>query len=323
MKPARSCTVARGLPYIVAAALLITVFSACQQPEPSYQERLLTEIAIRHGRSVSESLRQMPFLTTPRQGADLPLLHGVLHDGRIPKADINDAETWRAAAAADFPGWKSTLRQDLWQLEVRPLGSQQTRVGVLYQKSLPTQIPWAAIGRALDYGSSLSGSPVPESAGNAVLIVYGADVPNGSQAVSYGSHIAIRTAYRDHPQVSAWILAHEIAHLWWRSNAPYVDEGMGELIAHLANEGAKRPVIAATPCDERTIYAEAQRPSNLCDYALGGDMFYRLMRLNPNSFAEKTRKLYLTTPQADATQLSQVFRDEASRALIQRYLPRR
>ena len=52
-------------------------------------------------------------------------------------------------------------------------------------------------------------------------------------------------------------------------------------------------------------------------------MFYRLMRLNPNSFAEKTRKLYLTTPQADATQLSQVFRDEASRALIQRYLPRR
>lgn len=304
-----------------AAAVIFSIVAAlaCQPTAPDYRERLMSEIALRHGQHVTQSLMAMPFMQTREAGADLLLLHGVLRSGQIPMADINDQETWRAAAAHVMPRWKSVTDERLWKLEIHQLGQDGVSVGVLHQKTLPAQIPWHAIAAALDHSASLAGVPLPDHAGNSILIVYGAPVPGRSQATTYGSHIAIRNAYRNRPEAAAWILAHEVSHQWWYANAPYIDEGIAELTAYLANRGRRRPSLAATPCQKQTLQPKPDRAPVLCDYALGGDLFYDLMRQDPERFYRNLRNLHRLTPGAGLPELRRTFRGAAEHALLDGY----
>ena len=302
-----------------AIALFAVLAPACIPEQPSYRERILSEITDRHGPRTAQRLLQMPFMETPHAGADLPLLHAVLRTGHIPMSDIHDDDTWRAAAAHVFPHWKSVTDQRLWDLETRQLGQSRVNVGVLHQKALPASIPWDAIAAALDHSAHLAGSAIPEHAGNSVLIVYGAPVRFQAQAATYGSHIAIRNAYRNRPQAAAWILAHEISHQWWYHNAPYIDEGIGELIAHLASRGRPRPALTAAPCNETSIRADPNRAPVLCDYHLGGDLFLHLMRQDPQRFRRSLSNLLHLTPGAGLTELRSAFRHPQQRAVIDRY----
>ena len=306
-------------------ALLISIavifLTGCQFEPQDYREQLLTEIAIEHGNHISDRLRPMSFLTTRDQDADLLLLQSVLITGEPPRQNITDQQTWRAIVANEFPDWKSPMDENRWQLEIRTLGQAGTTVGVLYQTILPAQPPWDTISRALDYAQSITGQPLPARYGNAILIVYGAPVTAQAQASNRSSHIAIRNAYRNQPEASAWILAHEISHFWWRNNAPYIDEGMSELIAYLANQGRQRPAATATPCDEEFLNIWIDRVSTMCDYDLGGDMFFSLMQHDAGSFRKSAGHLYRVTPDAGPHQLVRTFRSPQQRAIIKRYLP--
>ena len=309
----------RAIILAAAIALCAALLPACRDHSPTYRERILNEIAERHGSGLSRHVRAMPFMQTPHSGADLPLLHAVLRAGQLPMSDIEDEDTWRAAAAHLFPHWKRTTDPRLWNLETRRLGKHGVSVGVLHQKSLPAQVPWDAIAAALDRSAELAGVPIPEHAGNSVLIVYGAPVPRQSQATTYGSHIAIRSVYRNQVRAAAWILSHEISHQWWYANAPYIDEGIAELTAHLANRQRERPALTAAPCNQTTLQSGESRPPDLCDYHLGGDLFLDLMRHDPQRFKTSLSNLLRLTPGASLSELKQAFRHAEQRAIIDRY----
>lgn len=309
-----------GLAFAALVVILI-IIAGCRGESEDYRERLLSEIAAEHGEYVADRVRKMAFYATADAGADLLLLQAILDTGVAPHPDVTDADTWRAVAVGDFPKWKSPRRENLWQLQVRVLGPDQTRVAVLSQRNLPAQPPWDVIASSLQYAAALADAPLPERYGNAVLIIYGGKTPAQAQAANHGSHIAIRNAYRDRTDVSGWILAHEIAHLWWRHNAPYIDEGMGELTAYLASGGRHRPAQNATPCEYDTLDPWPDRRPTICDYDLGGDLFYNLMRLDYQAFTKSVRHLYRATPGAGLPQLRQTFRTAPQQAIISRYLP--
>lgn len=298
--------------------LLLPGTLSCQR-SPEYRELLLTAINKQHGPHLTQRLLDMPFLHSPDQGADLPLLHAILHSGCLPGyGPITDAQTWRLASHQDCDSPETPAHDPLRHVAIRHFGHHT--VGVVYRRDLNTTIPWHTIGRALHYGAILSGKPLPRFTGNTIVIVYGGPVPGPSQAVIRHSHIALRNAYANAPDAAGWILAHEIAHYWWQKPAPYINEGMAELIARLSHPGLAQPAATQTTCTQTQVDPTVNRHPTPCDYRLGGDLFYRLYQADPADFTARARQL-AQARNPDVNDLRRIFRDDRYQAALTQFLP--
>ena len=279
--------------------------------------------------SAARSVKQAPFMRTPRQGADVPALRSILEtvSRQFPAPpvgpDTGDRETWRLAPYHQFrarygaAAANRLLSPYQWQLETRRLAG--ARVGVLWPRGIDPHIPWTAIDRALAVNRRIAGTELPPQNGGAVVIVYGAPLHPRAQAESLPTHIAVRSGYGQDPETAAWILAHEVTHRWWSGNAPYVDEGMGELVAAIAT-GQSRPRNARTPCPARTIDTRSNRSPTYCDYQLGGLLMNRLRQAaGPERFRAATSELLAQASDGRPVtlqQLKQAFPQPEAQAII-------
>ena len=315
---------------ILAATLTAIVAVACQSAatQPMNEREALLQQVTELSPPTAQTILDAPFWSTPDLGADIPTLRSVI---AILEADLTppvsrqttDAETWRIAPYHQFQARQSEaharrlLNPYQWQLETRRI--EGIEVGVLWARGIETQIPWPAIGNAITANRRIAGADLSPSESRALVIVYGAPLHRHSQAESRPTHISIRSGYAQDPDAAAWILAHEITHRWWQGNAPYVDEGIAELVAAIST-GKPRPAKAATPCLSRTLDTRPERPPQLCDYQLGGELMDGLLRTaGPERFNAAMSKLFQqASPENPVTlrELKRAFPQRKSRAII-------
>ena len=92
---------------------------------------------------------------------------------------------------------------------------------------------------AIHSAEAFMGAPLPT---NFVGLLYEDAVPGSYAGVNSGTHIAIRPKYdvndgSHEGETAGSIIAHEVAHYYWRGNANWVDEGASDFIASVS-EGA-------------------------------------------------------------------------------------
>ena len=124
--------------------------------------------------------------------------------------------------------------------------------------------------------------------------------------VHLGSHIEILKGFddpppRSHPYAAA-LLAHEVAHYYWRGNATWLDEGAAEFLAlHSENRRVGAPLRAANkPCAEARSLHELETADYHhhhdgfhCNYSLGEALFLDLFQAaGPADFQAGFRQLY-------------------------------
>ena len=125
--------------------------------------------------------------------------------------------------------------------------------------------------------------------------------------INYGSHIALLPEYdADDGSYAAGIsprlIAHEVAHYYWRGGAGWLVEGMAELMASaIENRRVGTPVnITMPPCKfARSIMDLEALPSEqpwTCSYSLGERLFVSLLRtLGEDAFWDSARNLYVSS----------------------------
>ena len=276
-------------------------------------------------------IRNAPFMLTPEQGADLAALKSILSTIRkqepipIPWQQIDDDATWRLAPHHEFRSRLGEayaarlLNPYQWHLEVRETAG--IRVGVLHADGIAADVPWNTIGRAIETNRLMTQTDLPAQDGGAIVIVYGGPLTSIAQASSHDTHINIRSGYGKDFETAAWILAHEITHRWWVGNAPYIDEGIAELVAAIATAGP-RPPNASVPCNRTILNQKFRRQTELCDYQLGGLLMNELFRASgPEKFQAAISQLYLLSGEGEVItlqHLKQAFPDRRSQSAIER-----
>ena len=144
-----------------------------------------------------------------------------------------------------------------------------------------------------------------------------------------GTHIAIRAEYEGY----AHIIAHEVAHYYWRANADWVDEGMAELMASvIENRRVGTPwrlgapvKFRNPPCARNLKALEAlapgwDDPGFICNYSLGERLFvYLLLTLGEDAFWEGALNLYAASLVSDGgagiEEVRQAFGPDASEVI--------
>ena len=134
-----------------------------------------------------------------------------------------------------------------------------------------------------------------------------------------------RTEYDVYGGYSPGIIAHEVAHYYWRGNADWVDEGMAELMASaIENRRVGTPVkVTRPPCEFaqslKELEALAPKPGEdafRCNYSLGEGLFVSLLRTQgKDSFWEGARNLYTASPGAGIEEVRQAFGPKASNVI--------
>ena len=151
------------------------------------------------------------------------------------------------------------------------------------------------------------GAPLPT---NYVGLLYANAVAGSTAGTNFGTHIGILPEFDvdDGSREAAFavrIIAHEVAHDYWRGNANWVDEGAADLVASII-EGARNghPIeVSRTPCVyarniaelESLIFARDDVEFE-CNYSLGERLFVDLYRtLGAERFRQGFRELYLAS----------------------------
>ena len=149
------------------------------------------------------------------------------------------------------------------------------------------------------------GEPLPV---NYVGLLFGNAVLGYSDGTNYGTHMVVLPEYdADDGGVAAnyagRLIAHEVAHYYWRGNPDWLDEGLAELLATVSeHDRAGADVdIAYDYCPDGDHIALLERLDAggvlydyECIYALGGRFFLELHRtLGDQEFREGLRRLYL------------------------------
>ena len=150
---------------------------------------------------------------------------------------------------------------------------------------------------------------------NYVALFFGENVLRpGAAGTHFGTHIAVLPRYDAVDGGSAasasHVIAHEVAHYYWRGNKSWVDEGASDFTASIAeNERIGAPVEATNPpCAYATNIADLERltASNRitevygCNYSLGERLFLDLYRnLDDSHFRQGLRDLYLSARHAN------------------------
>ena len=118
--------------------------------------------------------------------------------------------------------------------------------------------------------------------------------------------MAIRPEYDvDGVSASPRLIAHEVAHYYWRGNADWIDEGMAELMElAVENRRVGTPINPIDVTDVRCefirnikeleeVAPEQGEDAFRCNYAFGRGLFVHLLRaLGEDAFWEGARNLY-------------------------------
>ena len=327
-----------SLPLLLLAAAVI---QACATP-PTAANSYLADIERHAGRRVADQIADMPFLATPRQGADIPALISLSKiaataPGQVQAilnaqqpSGITDRTSWRIAPqhrlrATNPDVADAALNPNLWHLSEtyhRMPNGQTAALGILHPAELPREPNPKVPAKALQLGYQMTGrlpvsyQPVP--------IVIGADTGPLRQGYADDAHIAISNRHNPGTATADWILAHEIAHIWWRGNAGWIDEGMAELIASLTT-ASPQPTGTETPCFVPDLIRlnQTDLPPPHCDYRLGGALFHDLHRAAPADFAQRTARLYRQSrsQSLDTDHIRQAFQHPRYQHIISRHLP--
>ena len=155
------------------------------------------------------------------------------------------------------------------------------------------------------------GVPLPT---NYVGLLFEKAVSGNSAGTNFGTHVAALPKYDvddggHEAEFTGSLIAHEVAHYYWRGNRGWVDEGVADLMGSLSeNARAGHPVeVTNYPCAYARTIAELDtldpaigESEYTCNYALGERLFIDLYRsMDEDSFREGLRDLYLLSQVED------------------------
>ena len=149
---------------------------------------------------------------------------------------------------------------------------------------------------------------------NYVGLLFGTAVLGYSGGTNYGPYFVMLPKYdaddgSDAADYAGHLMAHEVAHYYWRDNPNWLDEGLAELLASISE--SKRTgtavTIEYTYCPDADSIALLERLDAAgviydyrCNYALGGQFFLELYQtLGDATFRQGLRNLYLTSQVED------------------------
>ena len=145
---------------------------------------------------------------------------------------------------------------------------------------------------------------------NYVGLLFGTAVLGYSGGTNYGAYFVMLPKYdaddgSDADDYAGHLMAHEVAHYYWRGNPNWLDEGLAELLASVSeNERTGAAVsIDYTYCPAGDNIALLERLDAAgviydyrCNYALGGQFFLELYNaLGDAAFRQGLRNLYLAS----------------------------
>ena len=141
-----------------------------------------------------------------------------------------------------------------------------------------------------------------------VALLFENAVPSYAAGVNFGGvNMAVRPQYdvddgSRHAEFAGHLIAHEVAHYYWRGNSDWVDEGAADFMASVAEYARTGEPVRVTndPCGYARTIAELERlaPSQgdeafNCNYALGERVFVDLYRsFNEDRVRRGLRNLY-------------------------------
>lgn len=143
---------------------------------------------------------------------------------------------------------------------------------------------------------------------NYVGLLFGTAVLGYSHGTNYGDYFVMLPEYdaddgSDSAEYAGHLMAHEVAHFYWRNNPNWLDEGLAELLAAISeNHRTGAPVsIDYTYCPAGDNIALLERLDAAgviydyrCNYALGGQFFLELYEtVGDTPFREGLYNLYL------------------------------
>ena len=143
---------------------------------------------------------------------------------------------------------------------------------------------------------------------NHIGLLFGTAVLGYSHGTHYGDNFVMLPKYdaddgSDPANYAGYLMAHEVAHYYWRNNPNWLDEGLAELLAAISeNQRTGAPVaINHTRCSDADHIALLERLDAAgviydyqCNYALGGQFFLGLYNaLGSTAFRQGLRNLYL------------------------------
>lgn len=155
------------------------------------------------------------------------------------------------------------------------------------------------------------GVPMPATY---IALLYDDAVFPGSGGTNFGTHMAMQLLYDVENSVwweyTPFVIAHEVAHYYWRGNQDWVDEGAAEILGSISEFAREETQIGVTnyPCAaaETIRELEAMDPEALgtrgfnCNYALGERLFLDLYHaLGDEAFRKAFRDLYLKSQAED------------------------
>ena len=159
------------------------------------------------------------------------------------------------------------------------------------------------------------GEPLPN---RYVGLLFAEAVNPGAAGTNFETHIAVRPVYdvddgSQQAQYLISIIAHEVAHYYWRGNQAWVDEGAADFMASISEQKRTGQPAAVTnlPCAyaRNIVQLESINPEQAdaqfsCNYALGERLLVVLYRtMGETRFRQAMRQLYLVSKQEDETNL--------------------
>ena len=326
----------------LSVVLLLGATLACAMPDPISQA--LARIGVHAGPTTAGAIAAMPFLQTPTVGSDLSAitslaelasrdpnaLSDLLRHPALADNGITDALTWRIAPYADLHA-TTLLDPQQWHLSqytaTPPDHSYQATIGILAPADLHNPPAVDVIREAIRISWQLAGQP-PSSIGArrhlAITVVLGLDLGPDVQARATDAHIAVsRRHSRDNP-AHRWILAHETAHLWWRNNAAWIDEGMAEFTASAVTAAPQPPQVRA-PCavSDISTWLKTRSAPHTCDMNLGHRLFADLHAAAPEHFVDHIQTLYRLSHIRSLTEtdILRIFEHPRYQSVTDRWLP--
>ena len=146
---------------------------------------------------------------------------------------------------------------------------------------------------------------------NFVGLLFGTAVLGYAHGTNYGDYFVMLPQYdaadgsSDEADYAGHLMAHEVAHYYWSGNPNWLDEGLAELLAAVAENERTGSAVAIdyTYCSDAGDIALLERLDAAgviydyrCNYALGGQFFLELYNtLGDAAFREGLRNLYLAS----------------------------
>ena len=145
---------------------------------------------------------------------------------------------------------------------------------------------------------------------NFVGLLFGTAVLGYAHGTNYGDYFVMLPEYdaddgSDEADYAGHLMAHEVAHYYWLGNPNWLDEGLAELLAAVAeNERTGAPVTTEhtyCPAGDNIALLERLDAAGViydyrCNYALGGQFFLEIYNtLGDAAFREGLRNLYLAS----------------------------